>query len=93
MFNKDTFFSDINVTSIYLHDLRGYQQDKVKEGKSGWVKVLQGVTWCHIKGIFSPATARRQIVLHSYVVAHQQRLCSKKRGIGKKLQLTIRVVR
>ena len=68
--NKDTFFSDIKVTSIYLPDLRGYQQDKVKEGESGWV--LQGVI-----SRASPAATRWQIVLHSDVVAHQQQLCQK----------------
>ena len=33
--------SDIKVTSMYLHDIRGCQQDDVKEGEPGWV--LQGV--------------------------------------------------
>ena len=37
LLNKDTFFSDIKVTSLYLHDLRYSQQDKVKEGDTGWV--------------------------------------------------------
>ena len=41
LFNKDTFSSDIKVSSIYLHDTRTREQDKVKEGESG--RVLQGV--------------------------------------------------
>ena len=41
LFNKDTFFPDIKVSSIYLHDTRTGEQDKGKEGESG--PVLQGV--------------------------------------------------
>ena len=74
LLNKDTFFPDIKVTSLYLHDLRYSQQDKVKEG-GNWL----GVASCHIKGIFSPAATWRQIVLHCDVVAHQQQLCQEAR--------------
>ena len=42
LFNKDTFHSDIKVTSVYLHGTRDSQQNDVKEGESGWVP--QGVT-------------------------------------------------
>ena len=41
LFNKVTFFSDIKVSSIYLHETRVCEQDKKHEGESGWV--LQGV--------------------------------------------------
>ena len=44
LFNKDTFFSDIEVSSIYLHDT------KAKEGESGWV----------LQGVISKAPYRRQ---------------------------------
>ena len=38
LFNKDTFYSDISVTSIYLHDTRrGVQGDQVNEGEEEWV--------------------------------------------------------
>ena len=47
--NKDTF-SDINVSSIYLHDTRACEQDKIKEGESGWV----------LQGVVSRAACRRQ---------------------------------
>ena len=38
---EDTFFVDIKVESICLHDTRPELPDKVMEGDSGWV--LQGV--------------------------------------------------
>ena len=50
LFNKDTFFSDIKVSSIYLHDTRACEQDKIKEGESGWV----------LQGVISRASLRRQ---------------------------------
>ena len=46
-----------------------------------------GVTRCHIKGIFSSAATRWQIVLHGVVFAHRQQF-----SIGKSLLLTIRAV-
>ena len=39
--NKDTFFPDVKVKSIYFHDVRRVLLDKAMEGGSGWV--LQGV--------------------------------------------------
>ena len=41
LFNKDTFYTDIEVKSIYLHDTRREFPDKVMEGDQRWV--LQGV--------------------------------------------------
>ena len=41
LFNKDTFFPDVKVKSIYLHDIRRVLPDKVVEGDSGWI--FQGV--------------------------------------------------
>ena len=35
LFIKDTFHSDIKVTSVYLHDTRDGQQQVVREGQSG----------------------------------------------------------
>ena len=37
LFNKDTFHSDVQVNSVYIHDTRTGQQQVVKEGQSGWV--------------------------------------------------------
>ena len=42
LFNKDTFFPDIKVKSIKLHDIWHVLLDKVCEGDSGWV--IQGFT-------------------------------------------------
>ena len=83
LFNKDTFIPDVKVKSIYPHDIRRVLPDKVVEGDSGWV----------LQGVLSRASFRRQphsgqksltvITNNSY---------AKKRGIGKKLILTIRAV-
>ena len=66
LFNKDTFFSDVKVKSICLHDTRRVLPDKVMEGDSGWV----------LQGVLSRASFRRQPPsgqrnIHGSVVAHQ----------------------
>ena len=71
LFNKDTFFPDIKVTSVYLHDLRHSQPDG--DRRRNWM----GDTRCHFKSIFSRAATWWQIVLHCDVVAHQQQVCQK----------------
>ena len=50
LFNKDAFFSDINVSSFYLHDTRTCEKYKITEGESGRV----------IQGVVSKAAFRRQ---------------------------------
>ena len=86
LFNQDTSFSDIKVTSTYLHDLRTCHQDKVKEGESGWV----------LQGVISRASFRRQPLggksFFTLKSLHINNNYAKKRGIGKKLLLTIRAV-
>ena len=86
LLNNDTFFSDIKVTSLYLHDLRYSQQDKVKEGETGWV----------IHGVISKASFRRKPRggKSSFTVMslHINNNYAKKRSIGKKLLLAIRAV-
>ena len=72
LFNKDTFFSDIKVSSSYLHDTRACEQDRIKEGESGWV--LQGVV---SKACFRRQPRSGQKILHGNVCAHQQQLCQK----------------
>ena len=84
LFNKNTFLPDIKVKSIY-HDIRHIQPDKVVEGESGWV----------IPGVVSRAAFRRQphgVPLFTVLSLHINNNYAKKRGIGKKLLLTIRAV-
>ena len=50
LFNMHTFFPDVKVKSVYLHDTRRELPDKVMEGDSGWV----------LQGVLSRATFRRQ---------------------------------
>ena len=40
-FNRDTFYPNVDVKSMYLHDTRRDLPDQVMEGEHGWV--LQGV--------------------------------------------------
>ena len=85
LFNKDTFFPDIKVTSIYLHDLRHSQPDKVIEGEIGWV----------LQGVISKASFRRKPrggkSSFTQMSLHINNNCAKKR-IGKKILLAIRAV-
>ena len=85
MFNKDTFVSDIKVTSIYLHDLGGYQGQR-ERGEAGWV--LQVVI---SRASFSRAP-RGGKSFFTVVSLHINNNFANKRGIGKKLLLTIRAV-
>ena len=86
LFNKDTFHPDIKVSSIYLHDTRDGQQHDVKEGVSGWV----------LQGVISRASLRRLPrsgkSFFTTMSIHINNQFAKKRGIGKKLLLTIRAV-
>ena len=66
LFNKDTFFSDVKVESIYLHDVRRELPDKVLEGDSGWVFTRRAIT-C----FFSSTTSQRPENFYSSVVARQ----------------------
>ena len=86
LFNKDTFFPDVKVKSIYLHDSRRELPEKVMEGDSGWV----------LQGVLSRASFRRQPLndqkTFTVLSLPISNVYAKKRGIGKKLILTIRAV-
>ena len=85
-FNKDTFHPDIKVSSMYLHDTRNGRHQIVNEGHQGWF--LQAVT--------SRASFRRPprngksffTIMSQYINNHY----AKKRGIVKKLILTVPAV-
>ena len=89
LFNKDTFYPNVDVKSIYLHDTRRELPDQVMEGEQGWV----------LQGVLSRASCRRSPVsgqsertevLYSALSlsSHQQHLRQKK-GIAKNLILTL----
>ena len=86
LFNKDTFFSDIKVSSFYLHDTRACEKYKITEGESGWV----------MQGVVSKAAFRRQPrcgqQTFTVMSLHINNNFAKKRDIGKKLLLTIRAI-
>ena len=81
--SKRTLHPDIKDTSVYLHDTRDDQQHDVK-GESGWVQ----------QGVISRASFRRLPhngkSFFSMMSLHINNQLAKKRGIGKKLLLTIR---
>ena len=84
-FNKGTFHPDIEVSSIYLHDTRNGQHQVVNGGQLGWF----------LQAVISRASFRRlppngksfstKMSLHTNHFV-------KKRGMGKKLLLTVRAV-
>ena len=86
LFNKDTFYPDISVKSVYLHDTRRGLQDQVVEGEPGWV--LQGVL---SRAIFRrpPVSGQKYFTVLSL---HTSNIHAKKKGIAKKLILTLRAI-
>ena len=86
LFNKDSFHSDIKVTSVYLHDTRNWQQQVMKEVQSGWV----------LEAVISRALFRRLPrngkSFFTVMSLHINNHYAKKRGIGKKLLLAVRTV-
>ena len=81
LFNKDTFLPDIKIKSIYLQSAEHDLPDKVFEGGSGLV----------IKCVISRAQPHG-LPLFTVMSLHINNKWAKKRGIGKKLLLTIRAV-
>ena len=86
LFNKDTFFSDIKVSSFYLHDTRTCEKYKITEGESGWV----------MKGVVSKAAFRRQPrnghQTFTVMSLHINNKNTKKRDFGMNLHVTIRAI-
>ena len=77
LFNKDTFYHDVEVKSIYLHDTRRELLDKVMEGGQGWV--LQGVL-SRASFLRPPLSGQKTCTVLSL---HITNINAKKRGIGK----------
>ena len=86
LFNKYTFFLHVRVTSMYVHDNGNDLPDKVVQGDSAWV----------LPGVLSRASFRRQPPsgqkIFIVMSLHISNIYAKKRGIGKKLILTILAV-
>ena len=73
LFNKDTFYPDISVKSVYLHDTRRGVQDQVVEREQGWVcKVLS-------RASFRRAAVSGQKFFYCVVHAYQQHLRQKEK--------------
>ena len=86
LFNKDTFFPDVKVTSIFLHVNRHDLPDEVRERETNWV--MQGVSG---RASFRrpPPSGRKSFTVVSLYINNNK---AKKRGIGKKLLSIIRAV-
>ena len=86
LFNTETFYPDINVKSIYLHDTRRGLPDQIIEGEHGWV----------LQGVLSRASFRRAAVsgqkLFTVLSLHISNIHAKKKGIAKKLIQTLRAI-
>ena len=86
LLNKDTFFSDIKVSSFYLYDTRACEKYKNSEGESGWV----------MQGVVSKAAFRRKPrygqQTFTVMSLHINNNFAKKRDIRKKLLLTLRAI-
>ena len=86
LFNNDTFYPNIDVKSIYLHDTRRDLLDQVMEGEEGWV----------LQGVLSRAIFRRPPVSEqkyfTVLSLHISNIYAKKKVIAKKRILTLRAV-
>ena len=74
---KDTFFPNIDVKSIYLHDKRRDLPDQVMEGELKWV----------VQGVLSRASFRRIPLSGQTFTAlslNISRICDKKKNTAKK---------
>ena len=86
LFNKDTFYANVDVKSIYLHDTRRDLPDQLMEGEQGWV--LQGVL---SRASFLRATVSGQ--KYFAVLSLQiSTIYAKKKGFTKKLNHILRVI-
>ena len=87
LFNKDTFYTNIDVKSIYLPDTRRELPDQVMEGEQGWV----------MQGVLSRASFRRPPssgqVTFTVLSLHIDNIYAKKKDIAKKLILTFRAIK
>ena len=86
LFNKDTFYPNIDVKSIYLHDTRRDLPAQVMEGEQGWV----------MQGVLSRASFRRPPLSGqktcTVLSLHISNIYAKKKDIAKKLILTLRAI-
>ena len=62
LFNKDTFYPDISVKSIYLHDTRRVLHDHIVECEHGWV--LQGAVSRAPFGVLQPVVKQSSLFYH-----------------------------
>ena len=86
LFNKDTFHTNVDVKSIYLHDTRRGLLDQVMEGEQVWV--MQGILfWASFRR--PPLSGQETFTVLSL---HVSNIYAKKKGIAKKLILTIRAI-
>ena len=84
LFNKDTFYPNVDVKSIYFHDTRRVLHDLIVEGEHGWV--LQGVV---SRASFRRAASSGQTVF-TVLSLHINNVFAKNRGIAKKIIQAVR---
>ena len=86
LFDKDTFYTNVDVKSIYLHDTGRDLPAQVMEGEQGWV--LQGVL---SRAIFRrpPVSGQKYCTVLSM---HISSFFAKEKGIAKNLILSLRAI-
>ena len=86
LYNMESFYANIDVKSIYLHDTRWDLLIQVMEGGQGWV--LQGVL---SRASFrrTPPNGRKNFTV---LTLHISNLYARKRSIAKKIIFTIRAI-
>ena len=86
LFNKDTFHPNVDVKSIYLYGTRRDLPDQVMEGEQGWVMqgVLSRASFCR-----SPVSGKKYFAVLSLQISN---IYAKKKGIAKKLILTLHAI-
>ena len=86
LFNKDTFYPDVGVSSVYIHDTKNGLQQVIREGEAGWV----------FQAVVSRAAFRRvprdSKPYFTMMSLHINNHYAKKRGIAKHLLLAVHTV-
>ena len=85
LFNKDTFYPDVRVSSVNIHDTKNEQQ-VVREGETGWVfqAVVSSAAFRRVRRSGKPNFTMMSL--------HINNQYAKKRGIAKNVLLAVRTV-
>ena len=86
LFNKDTFYLDVRVSSVYIHDTKNGLQQVIREGEAGWV--FQAVV---SRAAFRRVRRNGKLFL-TMMTLHTNDHYAKKRGIANNVLFAVRIV-